>query len=183
MPNDRDSKRISKFLSLVLRHEPQKIGLEALEPGGFVAVATLLEGLKRHGFEATRADLDRIVQESDKQRFAYDETGTRIRCNQGHSVPVDLQLSPAVPPAVLYHGTPDTAVEAILADGLQKMSRHAVHLSADISTATIVGRRRGKATILRIDAAKMSQDGFTFYRSENGVWLVEAVPPIYLRRI
>jgi putative RNA 2'-phosphotransferase len=180
MPSDRDSKRLSKFLSLVLRHEPKKIGIQALEPGGYVPVETLLAGLKRHGFEATREDLDRVVGENEKQRFSFDATGTRIRCNQGHSVPVDLQLSPAIPPAVLYHGTPDTSVDAILASGLAKMARHAVHLSEDIPTATIVGRRRGKATVLRIDAAKMVEDGFVFYRSENGVWLVEAVPAPYI---
>lgn len=178
--DDKDKTRLSKLLSLILRHEPSKIGLQNLEPGGYVPVATLLDGLARLGVATTRADLDAVVAESDKQRFSFDETGTRIRCNQGHSVPVDLQLSPAIPPATLYHGTPENSVAAIRQDGLRKMGRHAVHLSPDIPTATAVGNRRGHPVILRIDAARMQADGHVFYRSENGVWLVDAVPPEYI---
>jgi putative RNA 2'-phosphotransferase len=179
--DEKDKTRLSKLLSLILRHEPAKIGLAELEPGGYVPVAALLAGLERLGLAATRADLDIVVAESDKQRFSYDETGTRIRCNQGHSVPVDLQLSPAIPPAILYHGTPEKSVETIRQEGLQKMARHAVHLSPDVPTATAVGSRRGRPVILRIDAARMHADGHVFYRSANGVWLVDGVPPDYIK--
>ncbi len=167
-------------MSLVLRHEPQKIGVKRLEPGGFVGVDQLLAGLARNGFQVTLTDLERIGRESDKQRFSFDESGKRIRCNQGHSVPVDLELEAAVPPEILYHGTVAVALEAIRKDGLHKMKRHAVHLSLDHETATKVGSGRGKPIILAIRASEMQQAGHVFYRSENGVWLVDEVPPSFI---
>lgn len=173
--DEKEKTKLSKLLSLILRHEPSKIGLAELEPAGYVPVALLLERLN-----VTREDLDMIVEENNKQRFAYDPTGTRIRANQGHSVPVDLQLSPDMPPDVLYHGTPEKSVAQIRQEGLRKMARHAVHLSPDIPTATAVGARRGRPIILQIDAAKMHADGHVFYRSENGVWLTDEVPPEYI---
>lgn len=169
----------SKFLSKHLRHAPARIGL-TLEPGGWVTVDTLLAACARAGMPLTRAELDEVVERNNKRRFAYDATGARIRANQGHSVAVDLQLAPQTPPDVLYHGTGEGAVEAIRREGLKKMRRHHVHLSPDVQTALVVGRRHGRPVVFAVDAAAMARDGFTFYRSENGVWLVDAVPPHYL---
>jgi putative RNA 2'-phosphotransferase len=121
------------------------------------------------------------VKACEKQRFALDDSGTKIRANQGHSTEVDLQFEPAEPPAELFHGTADRNLESILRDGLVKMARHHVHLSPDAETARKVGSRHGKPVILVADASRMRADGRTFYCSANGVWLVEAVPPQYLR--
>ena len=177
-----DSRRVrtSKFLSRVLRHAPEDLGL-TLEPGGWVPLADLLAGAARAGVRITPEDIAEVVRTSDKQRFAFDESGTRIRANQGHSVEVDLQLSAAEPPPELYHGTAERNREAILRDGLGKMSRHHVHLSRDTETAAKVGARHGKPLVLVIDAAKMRAAGHLFFVSANGVWLVEHVPPQYLR--
>ncbi|MBV9791792.1 MAG: RNA 2'-phosphotransferase [Chloroflexi bacterium] len=174
--------RISKYLSKHLRHQPERLGLE-LGPGGWVPVDELLAACARNNFPISRAELDEVVGDNDKQRFAFDPTGTLIRAQQGHSVEVDLQLEAATPPAVLYHGTIERNLPAIQADGLLKMQRHHVHLSADLETATKVGARRGRPVILVVDAAAMEQAGFTFYRSGNGVWLVDHVPPQYLRQL
>ena len=178
--SNRERVRVSKFLSLHLRHQPEALGL-VLEPGGWVAIDALLRGAATAGMTITREELEEVVRESDKQRFAIDETGTRIRANQGHSTEVDLQLEPAEPPAELYHGTPEHNLEVILRDGLKKMARHHVHLSPDVATAAKVGERRGRAAILVIDAARMHAEGHAFFRSENGVWLVDSVLPVYLR--
>ena len=172
--------RISKFMSLVLRHEPEKANL-TLEPGGWVLIDDLLAGAAGAGLPFTRTELEAVVKACEKQRFATDDTGSMIRANQGHSTEVDLQLEPTAPPAELFHGTADRFLDAILRDGLLKMARHHVHLSPDAETARKVGSRRGKPVILVVDAAKMHTDGHTFYCSANGVWLVEAVPPQYLR--
>jgi putative RNA 2'-phosphotransferase len=178
--NDKHRVHVSKFLSRVLRHAPDELGL-TLEPGGWVAVADLLAGAERAGVTITPDELAEVVRASDKQRFALDDTGTKIRANQGHSVEVDLQLEPAEPPAELFHGTADRNLESVLRDGLQKMARHHVHLSPDTPTAHKVGSRHGKPVILVVDAARMRADGHAFFRSANGVWLVEHVPPRYLR--
>jgi putative RNA 2'-phosphotransferase len=172
--------RVSKYLSKHLRHEPERLGL-ALEVGGWVAIDDLLAATARDRFAISRAELDEVVARSDKQRFAIDETGTRIRANQGHSVEVDLELQPVPPPAVLYHGTGRGSVPAILQSGLKKMARHHVHLSADTATATRVGARHGQPVVFAVDAAAMQRDGFTFFCSANGVWLVDHVPALYLR--
>ncbi|RZK46475.1 MAG: RNA 2'-phosphotransferase, partial [Hymenobacter sp.] len=133
--------RLSKFLSQHLRHQPQAIGL-TLQAGGWVNVADLLLACAAHGHPLTREELEDLVEDNDKQRFAFDEAGQRLRAQQGHSVEVDLHLVPAAPPAVLYHGTVPAALPAIRAAGLQKMSRHHVHLTADEATARRVGRPR-----------------------------------------
>ncbi|SDZ10463.1 putative RNA 2'-phosphotransferase [Amycolatopsis xylanica] len=175
----KDLKRVSKKLSFHLRHEPDLLGI-TLDPQGWVSVDVLLRALAAHGFRLTRAELDEVVANNDKRRFAFDETGTRIRASQGHSVPVDLALPDSVPPAVLYHGTVARFLDSIMREGLNPGSRHAVHLSATTDTAITVGARRGKPVILRVDAAAMHADGHKFQLSANGVWLAQAVPPAYL---
>ena len=172
---------ISKFLSKHLRHEPERLGLR-LETGGWIAVEDLLAACRANRFPLTRAELEEVVTRNDKQRFAFDATGERIRANQGHSVEVDLQLEAASPPPVLYHGTAERNVSAIQAQGLKKMGRHHVHLSRDVETARKVGMRYGKPVVFEINAAAMEKAGFVFYVSANGVWLVDSVPPHYLKR-
>ena len=181
MPLDEKSlvKR-SKYLARHLRHQPEALGL-TLEPGGWVAVDGLLAAMRRHGIELSRAQLDEIVARNNKQRFSFDETGTRIRANQGHSIPVDLQLAPATPPDALYHGTSKATIGPILREGLQKMRRQHVHLSRDKATAIKVGSRHGAPIVLLVDAAAMARDGYQFFLSDNGVWLTDHVPPQYLR--
>jgi putative RNA 2'-phosphotransferase len=174
--------KISKYLSKHLRHQPERIGIK-LAPGGWVAVDELLAACKTHSFPINRIELDEVVASNDKKRFSFDATATLIRANQGHSVEVDLQLEPAIPPDVLYHGTGHGAVEAILREGLCKMSRHHVHLSKDFATAKAVGARHGRPVVFTVDAAVMHEAGYTFYCSENGVWLVAGVPPEYLQQI
>jgi putative RNA 2'-phosphotransferase len=174
--------RVSKYLSKHLRHQPQRLGLE-LEAGGWVPIGDLLQACARNHFAVTRAELDEVVRGNDKQRFSIDPTGMLIRANQGHSVEIDLQLEPATPPAVLYHGTGQGSVSPIQQDGLKKMARHHVHLSPDLETAIRVGRRHGKPVVFTVDCEAMLRDGFIFFRSDNGVWLVEGVPPQYLRTL
>jgi putative RNA 2'-phosphotransferase len=172
--------KISKFLSKHLRHDPAGLGI-ALAPGGWVEVEVLLAACGRRGVPISRAQLEEVVRTSDKQRFGFDETGARIRANQGHSVEVDLQLEPRAPPAELYHGTGERSLPAIFRHGLMKMSRHHVHLSADVETARKVGARHGTPAVLVVAAGAMHAAGATFYRSDNGVWLVDAVPVEFLR--
>jgi putative RNA 2'-phosphotransferase len=171
--------RLSKFLSKILRHDPKLVGL-TLGEGGWVMVDDLISGCIKKGMSFSRAELDEIVHTSDKQRFAFDETGIMIRANQGHSIEVDLRLEPTTPPDVLYHGTATRFWASIQAHGLLRMARHHVHLSADIETARKVGVRHGKLLVLRVDSAAMARDGYSFYQSENGVWLTDRVPPQYL---
>jgi putative RNA 2'-phosphotransferase len=173
--------RESKFLALVLRHNPDRIGVR-LDAAGWVQVDTLLAALRQHGHGLTRDQLDRVVTENDKKRYEYDESGTRIRASQGHSVPVDLGYEPAEPPPTLYHGTAVGTVEAIFREGLKPGRRHHVHLSADVETATKVGARHGRPAVLIVDAARMRAEGRAFYRSTNGVWLIDHVAPGYLTR-
>ncbi len=175
--NEKETIRISKRLARHLRHDPAAIGL-TLSPDGWAPVDALLRALA-----ITREQLDEVVETNNKRRFAFDETGTRIRASQGHSVDVDLGLADAVPPDVLYHGTVAKFLDAILREGLRPMNRHAVHLSATVDTARIVGARRGKPVILRVDAAGMAAAGHPFQVSANGVWLTAAVPPVYLYRV
>ena len=137
----------------------------------------------RRGFPISREELEEVVARNDKKRFAFDRSGTMIRAQQGHSVPVDLGLELAEPPSTLYHGTPERNLPKILRQGLRKMSRHHVHLSPDEKTAATVGRRRGRPVVLLVDIRAMRRDGWEFYRSNNGVWLVEHVPTRYLSRL
>jgi len=172
-------KKISKSLSLILRHHPETIGLE-LDEAGWADIAQLLERLARSGRSLSRSELDEVVAKNDKQRYAISEDGLRIRANQGHTIDIDLGLTPCEPPDVLYHGTARHAVDAIMATGLNRGWRHHVHLSDNPTTARAVGGRHGVPVILRIDAGAMHADGHEFFRSENGVWLVDEVPTPYL---
>ena len=178
-PLDRDDVRRSKLVARVLRHRPGSIGI-TLDPQGWTDVADLLAALAAHGHRITRADLDRVVHRNDKQRFEWDSVGDRIRARQGHSVEVDLGLLPADPPDRLYHGTPRRNIDSILATGLEPRGRHHVHLSEDADTARRVGARRGGPVVLVVDAAAMASQQYRFWRTTNGVWLTEHVPPLFL---
>jgi putative RNA 2'-phosphotransferase len=177
--NDR---RASRFLSLILRHEPSRVGI-TLDQAGWVEVEALLAALADHGQPVSQEQLERVVRSSDKQRFGFDDSRSRIRANQGHSVQVHLGLPPSTPPDRLFHGTPVRNLHPIMRDGLLPMRRHAVHLSPDEATAQRVGARRGACAVLVVDAKAMHEAGHSFTVSANGVWLVSAVPPSYLDRV
>ena len=172
--------RISKFLSLVLRHKPETIGI-TLDDAGWVPISDLLDAAKAFGQELNHDLLLRIVHENDKQRFAISVDGTSIRANQGHSIEIELGLKPVTPPSILYHGTVMRFVHSIREKGLLPGNRQHVHLSSDHQTAEIVGRRRGIPIVLVIDAIRMANDDRRFYLSENGVWLTPDVPVEYIR--
>ena len=177
--NDKQLKLHSKFLSLVLRHRPEKIGL-TLNEQGWVEVDALLSALKLHRHALSHDQLITVVERNDKQRFSFDETGQRIRANQGHSVEVQLEYESVKPPDLLYHGTPKQFVESIQQQGLKKQQRHAVHLHTSIQISLAVGKRRGVPVLLTIDSARMSKDGYQFYVTPNGVWLTDQVPASYI---
>lgn len=177
--NEKERTRTSKFLSLVLRHEPQRIGIQ-LDPAGWVEVDLLLFACRQHGKPINRAELEEVVATNEKKRFAFSEDGQRIRANQGHSVEVSLGYIPQSPPPLLYHGTATRFLESIRAEGLTKQERHHVHLSADTETAHKVGQRHGKPVILTIKADAMRIAGHEFYLSDNGVWLTEHVPTEFI---
>ena len=174
--------KISKFLSLVLRHQPERIGLK-LDPAGWISVEELLEACNSHGFTLTIDELEAVVAGNDKQRFSFSDDELRIRANQGHSVCIELGYQPITPPEVLYHGTVERFLRSILASGLSKGKRHHVHLSANIETAQKVGSRRGPPVILKVMSGRMHRDGYPFYCSQNGVWLTDKVPSDYLEVI
>lgn len=171
-----DSTSISRYLSYLLRHEPQTIGLQ-LDAEGWADIGQLIAGAARHGHRLDRATLESVCATSDKQRFALSDDGQRIRAVQGHSTPVVQRRYPAVqPPERLYHGTATRFLDSIRAQGLKPGTRHHVHLSADIRTALTVGARYGVPVILEVDAQRMHRQGHTFFVAENGVWLTDAVP-------
>ncbi len=168
----------SKFIALILRHKPEIVGV-TLDDHGWADVQALLAGVNRTR-PLTMAQLEEIVRTDNKQRYAFNEDHTRIRANQGHSLPVDVELTQAEPPAVLYHGTGEKYLPFILREGLLPRTRLYVHLSADTATAENVGKRHGKPVVLRIDAGQMAADGYAFFLSANGVWLTKQVPVQYL---
>lgn len=172
--------KISKYLSKHLRHQPERLGL-ILETGGWVKTEDLLNACAKSNFPISLADLKEVVGKNDKQRFAFDETGEKIRASQGHSVDVDLELKSENPPAKLFHGTAERNIPVIREHGLLKMARHHVHLSVDMETAQRVGARHGKPVIFEIDTKAMLADRFEFFVSANGVWLVENVPAKFLK--
>jgi len=171
------AKHISKFLSLILRHEPEKYGIK-LDEAGWVPVDELLDAVNAYGHRLTLDELQEVVATNDKKRFTLQDG--YIRANQGHSVPIDLQLPPAEPPDLLYHGTVPRFLPLIRAKGLLKGERHDVHLSPDRETATKVGQRRGLPHILTVRSRQMHGDGYPFFQSANGVWLTDHVPPQYI---
>jgi putative RNA 2'-phosphotransferase len=174
-----DPIKLSKFLSLVLRHKPDEIGL-ILDPQGWASIEQLIEKANAAGAQFDRQDLIRVVETSDKKRFSVSADGLNIRAAQGHSVSVELGLVPQEPPKVLYHGTATRFVDSILSEGLTSQNRQHVHLSIDEATAQRVGQRHGKHYIFRVDTVAMRADGFNFYQAENGVWLTDQVPPRFL---
>lgn len=177
---DRHLASLSKFLSLVLRHQPGLIGLE-LSPQGWVSVAELLRQAAAHGRPISPEELDQIVAQNDKQRFSLSADGLQIRAAQGHSVAVELGLAAQTPPPRLYHGTATRFVAAILAQGLRPQSRQQVHLSTELATALAVGRRHGKPVVFAVDSERMQLAGLVFRRADNGVWLTDAVAPEFLQ--
>lgn len=178
--NEKELIKTSKRMAMWLRHNPAAIGL-TMDSAGWVAVDELLRQARAHGRGFSRAALDEVVAGNNKQRFEFDGAGTRIRARQGHSVEVELGYPAAEPPALLYHGTAQAQVAAILHEGVRPMSRHAVHLSVDVDTARNVGGRHGKPVVLDVDAAAMHAAGHEFQVTGNGVWLVAAVPAEFLR--
>ncbi|QDV38199.1 RNA 2'-phosphotransferase [Tautonia plasticadhaerens] len=171
--------RVSKFLSLVLRHRPESIGL-TLDEGGWASVEDLIARAGRHGTRLSRELIAEVVASNDTQRFRLSEYGSRIRASQGHSISVELGLEPVEPPGVLDHGTATRFLDSILRDGLRPSGRQHVHLSGDVPTAEAVGRRHGRPVVLEVASGRMVEDGFPFFRSDNGVWLTARVPPGYL---
>ena len=174
-----DLVQLSKFLSFVLRHKPDAIGL-TLDQQGWAGIDELIAKGNAAGTTFSRDDLQQVVLSNDKQRFSISEDGLRIRAAQGHSVNVELGLKPQEPPAVLYHGTATRFVDSILAAGLRPQSRQQVHLSAAEETARRVGQRHGKPAIFKVEALRMHAQGFKFCLSDNGVWLTDRVPPEFL---
>jgi len=169
--NEKEIKKVSKFLSLILRHKPETIGL-VLDAQGWAEIDALIA--KSKNVKLTRELLSEVVQKDNKQRYSIE--ADRIRANQGHSVKIDLELQALVPPKILYHGTATRFLESIMKHGLRKQQRHHVHLSVDQQTAIKVGTRHGNVVLLEIDALKMHEEGHEFYLSANGVWLCERVP-------
>ncbi|MBR4556243.1 MAG: RNA 2'-phosphotransferase [Clostridiales bacterium] len=173
-------KETSKFISLILRHKPEAIGI-TLDEHGWANVDELLEGVSRtHPLDM--AALELIVAEDEKQRYSFNEDKTLIRANQGHSIPVDVELDEKEPPEVLYHGTGEKYVSSIDRQGLIPKSRLYVHLSRDEETAVKVGTRHGKPVIYKVKSGEMYRDGYKFFCSANGVWLTKEVPVKYLSK-
>jgi len=167
--------RISKYLSFILRHKPEAINLK-LDEKGWADIDEII--LKTKKFSLNRKLIEKVVLEDNKQRYIID--GDKIRANQGHSINVDLELKPQIPPKILYHGTATRFIDSIMKTGLKTQNRQYVHLSKDLKTAKNVGSRHGKVVILNIDTVSMLEDGFEFYVSENGVWLTNHVPVKYI---
>ncbi|MBN2355678.1 RNA 2'-phosphotransferase [candidate division KSB1 bacterium] len=171
---------ISKFLSKILRHHPEQIGL-TLDSQGWADVEELIACANRHNVNLDRALLDEIVATNEKKRYSYSDDRSRIRATQGHSISVDLALKNVEPPSILYHGTAIRFWPSIQQDGLQRRGRLHVHLSTDADTAYAVGKRHGKPLILQIDSARMYADGIAFHLSDNSVWLTDCVPAKYIK--
>ncbi len=170
----------SKYISLILRHKPETAGV-TLDEHGWANVAELIAGVgKTHPLDMET--LEEIVRTDPKGRYSFNDDHTLIRANQGHSVPVDVELPEKTPPGILWHGTGEKYVSSILSSGLEPRSRLYVHLSANRETARNVGARHGRPVIFSVDSGRMAADGFKFFLSVNGVWLTKCVPPEYLTR-
>lgn len=173
----------SRFISLVLRHKPEAIGI-TLDEHGWADVQEMIRGINASGHHYLDENmLEEIVRTDDKQRYSYNEDHTLIRANQGHSIPVDVELEEKTPPAVLYHGTGEKYVSSIDEQGLIPKSRLYVHLSSDVDTANKVGSRHGKPVIYTVNCEAMVADGYRFYLSANKVWLTKEVHPRYLKKL
>jgi len=171
--------KIAKLLCFSLRHNPDQLGL-TLQPGGWVNVETLINTLNYNNHSCTMADLDKIVSTDNKQRFSFSEDNTLIRANQGHSISIDLGLEAIEPPTTLYHGTAERFIDAILSIGLIRGQRHHVHMTENQTTALSTGARYGKPVLLVVQSKSMFDDGYVFFKSDNGVWLTDEVPSRYL---
>jgi putative RNA 2'-phosphotransferase len=179
MTSEKEINHLSKFLSLILRHKPETIGL-SLQENGWVNATELIEKCNQHGYEFDFDKLKIVVETNQKKRFSFSEDFKKIRANQGHSLTIELGYEPQKPPRVLYHGTAEANKDSILKQGIEKRNRHHVHLSHEIETAMNVGKRHGKPIIFEVQAGNMFEDGCVFYQSENGVWLTEFVPSQYI---
>lgn len=173
--------KLSVFISLILRHKPETIGIQ-LDEHGWANIDELINGINNSGRKINMEILEEIVRTDNKQRYSFNENKTLIRANQGHSVPVDVELKEQQPPKVLYHGTASRFLDSIIQDGLKPMSRLYVHLSSDMETAMKVGKRHGEPVVLKINTEGMYNDGIKFYLSENGVWLTKSVDKKYITR-
>ena len=181
---ERRLKRLSKFISMILRHRPEVIGI-TLDEHGWADVEKLIKGINETGEEVefSKATLEEIVKTDEKQRYSFSQDKALIRANQRHSVPVDVELERKEPPKVLYHGTGSKSVEAIKKQGILSMERLYVHLSTDVETATKVGKRHGTPVIFQVNSEQMQKDGYDFFQSVNGVWLTKEVPAQYLEEL
>ena len=180
MISEKQQTHISKFLSLVLRHKPETIGIQ-LDQNGWTDISELIDKSNKYGIQFDREILKHIVATNSKKRFAVNDKFDKIRASQGHSIEIELGYKNQKPPEILFHGTSEKSVESILEKGLEKQNRQHVHLSSDIDTATKVGQRHGKPIVFLVLAEKMYGDNFEFFISENGVWLTENVPTKYLK--
>ncbi len=174
-----ESDRLSIFISLVLRHKPDAAGIQ-LDEHGWANVDELIEGINNTGRTIDMDVLEEIVRTDNKQRYSFNEDRTLIRANQGHSIPVDVELEEKQPPQYLYHGTADRFMDSIMAEGLKSMSRLYVHLSKDKETAVKVGKRHGSPVVIKVKAEEMWKDGIKLYLSQNGVWLTKYVDKKYI---
>jgi putative RNA 2'-phosphotransferase len=179
--NSGEKIKISKFLSLVLRHSPETVGI-VLDENGWTNVDILIEKSNLYGIKLDKIKLKQIVETNSKKRFAFNKTFDNIRANQGHSVKIDLGYKPCKPPYILYHGTGEKSADSILQTGIYKQDRHHVHLSSTVETALQVGQRHGKPVVFEVLSEQMYNDKYEFFLSENGVWLTEYVPVKYLKK-
>ncbi len=181
--SDRIMRNTSKFISLILRHNPQVIGI-SLDEHGWADVKELIDGINRtEGHSLNMDTLDEIVRTDEKQRYSFNEDHSLIRANQGHSIPVDVELEEKIPPDILWHGTGQKYVSSIDVQGLIPKSRLYVHLSSDMETARKVGSRHGRPVIYQVECRKMTEDGYRFFLSANRVWLTKEVPVEYLKKL
>lgn len=180
MISDKQITHISKFLSLVLRHQPETIGIQ-LDQNGWTDIAELIEKANNHGIKFDREILNHIVETNSKKRFAFNDTFDKIRASQGHSIEIELGYTNQKPPTILFHGTGEKYVQSILDTGLEKRTRQHVHLSSDFETAVKVGQRHGKPFVFKVFAEQMYHDNYQFFISDNGVWLTDNVPTKYLK--
>lgn len=181
MISEKQTTHISKFLSLVLRHQPETIDIQ-LDQNGWTDVNELIEKANKYGIKLDRETLNHIVETNSKKRFAFSDTLDKIRASQGHSIEIELGYTNQKPPEILYHGTGEKSVQSILDTGVEKRNRQHVHLSGDIETALKVGQRHGKPFVFKVFADQMYNDNYQFFISDNGVWLTDNVPTKYLKR-